>query len=83
MAVLSTTNLTLLDLAKRTDPDGQISSIVELLSQENEILRDMTFINGNLETGHKSTARTGIPTPVETIERWRTTYQVNHTSGYF
>lgn len=63
MAVLKTTNLTLLDLAKRTDPDGQIAQIVELLQQENEILRDMTYINGNLETGHKSTMRTGIPVP--------------------
>lgn len=61
MAVLSTTALTLLDWAKRKDPDGQIAAIVELLSQTNEILDDMLWMEGNLETGHLTTVRTGLP----------------------
>jgi hypothetical protein len=63
MAVLPTTRPTLLDLSKRTDPDGNIAEIVELLEQELPILQDMTFQEGNLPTGHRTTVRTGIPTP--------------------
>lgn len=63
MATLSNARPTLLDLAKRTDPDGTIAQIVELLSQENLILQDMSWEEGNLATGHRTTLRTGIPTP--------------------
>jgi hypothetical protein len=35
MATLATSNLTLSDWAKRTDPDGRIPIIAELLSQSN------------------------------------------------
>jgi hypothetical protein len=63
MAVLSVTRPTLLDLSKRTDPDGNIAEIVELLAQELPVLQDMTFQEGNLPTGHRTTVRTGIPTP--------------------
>ena len=61
MATLSTNNPTLADLAKRTDPDGKIDSIVELLSETNECLQDMTFMEGNLPTGHRTTIRSGLP----------------------
>lgn len=60
-AVLSTGALTLGDWAKRLDPDGKTPVIVELLSQTNEILTDMKFIEGNLPTGHRTTVRTGLP----------------------
>ena len=52
---------TLADFAKRSDPDGKIDTIVELLNQTNEVLDDMIFTEGNLPTGHKSTIRTGLP----------------------
>lgn len=61
MATLSVNNPTLLDLAKVTDPDGQIAAVVEILNQTNEILQDMSWVEGNLKTGHRSTIRTGIP----------------------
>jgi len=61
MATLATNNPTLLDVAKRMDPDGNISAIAELLSEENEILYDMPWIEGNLPTGHRVTVRTGLP----------------------
>ena len=61
MATLGTTALTLADWAARTDPDGRTSIIVDLLSQANEVLDDMLWLEGNLETGHKSTVRTGLP----------------------
>lgn len=61
MAVLSANALTLADHAKRLDPDGKTSAIVELLSQTNEILEDMLFVEGNLPTGHRTSVRTGLP----------------------
>lgn len=62
MATLASNALTLADWAKRLDPDGKTPSIVELLGQNNEILQDMQFIEGNLPTGHRTTVRTGLPT---------------------
>lgn len=61
MAVIGSTALTLADWAKRQDPDGKLATIVELLSQSNEIVTDMLWIEGNLPTGHRTTVRTGIP----------------------
>lgn len=62
MATLSSNALTLVDWAKRLDPDGKVPAIAELLSNTNEILLDMMFIEGNLPTGHRTTVRTGLPT---------------------
>lgn len=69
MPALAVNNPTLLDVARRTDPDGKIATIVELMSQTNAILDDMTFVEGNLPTGNKTTVRTGLPTPT-----WRKLY---------
>lgn len=62
MAVLSTSNLTLADWAKRLDPDGTVPTVAELLSQTNEILTDAVWKPGNLPTGERVTIRTGLPT---------------------
>lgn len=61
MATLSTTHLTMLDWAKRLDPDGKTADIVEMLSQTNDVLEDMLFKEGNLPTGEQVTIRTGLP----------------------
>lgn len=61
MSTLGSNVLTLLDWAKRQDPDGKTADVVELLSQENPILDDMLFKEGNLPTGHQTTVRTGLP----------------------
>ena len=63
MTTLAATNPTLLDLAKAVDPDGKIAAIVEILNEQNEILTDMTWLEGNLTTGNRTTQRTGIPAP--------------------
>lgn len=63
MATLGTENPTLADLAKVTDPDGSIADVVEILNQTNEILADMTWLEGNLTTGNRSSIRTGLPSP--------------------
>jgi len=70
MTALSVTNPTLLDLAKATDPDGRIAAIVEILNETNEVLADMSWMEGNLPTGHRTTIRSGIPAPT-----WRRMYQ--------
>jgi hypothetical protein len=69
MATLSVKNPTLADLAKVTDPDGSIADVVEILNETNEILADMTWLEGNMQTGHRSTIRSGIPAPT-----WRKLY---------
>jgi hypothetical protein len=61
-STLGVTALTLADWAKRLDPDGKVPTVVELLSQTNDILTDMLWIEGNLPTGHRTTVRTGLPT---------------------
>lgn len=62
MAALSALLPTYLDFASREDTDGKISGIIELVSRTNQILQDATPIEGNLQTGHKTTIRTGLPT---------------------
>jgi hypothetical protein len=69
MATLSVTNPTLADLAKVTDPDGSIADVVEILNATNEILTDMSWMEGNLTTGNRSSIRSGLPTPT-----WRKMY---------
>lgn len=54
--------LTLLDWAKRLDPNGRTSTVVEMLGQTNEVLDDMLWLEGNLPTGHRTTVRTALPT---------------------
>jgi hypothetical protein len=69
MAASATTHPTLLDLIKRQDPDGKIAAIGEILNEDNPILDDMVWVEGNLSTGHRTTVRTGLPAPT-----WRKLY---------
>lgn len=62
MATLAANQLTLVDWAKRLDPNGTVPDIAELLTQTNEVLEDAVFQEGNLPTGHRVTVRTGLPT---------------------
>ena len=69
MAELNKSNPTLLDFKKRLDPDDNIARIVEMLNETNEVLEDMSWVEGNLPTGHRTTIRSGLPTPT-----WRKLY---------
>jgi hypothetical protein len=60
---------TLLDVTNAMDPDGSIATVAEILNETNEILDHMVWIEGNLPTGHVTTARGGIPMPT-----WRKLY---------
>ncbi len=87
MAVLANQYLTLADWASRLDPDGKVADIVNLLSQNNEILDDMLWAEGNLPTGHKTTVRTGLPSAAWRLLNYgvprgkSTTAQVIDTTG--
>ncbi len=70
MATLNAQFPTLLDVARRLDPNGSIAQVAEILNQENPVYEDMGFIEGNLPTGHKTTIRSGLPEPT-----WRKLYQ--------
>jgi len=55
---------TFLDVMKRMRPDGGIElTMAELMEQENGLLKDMVWKEGNLPTGHRITRRSSVPTP--------------------
>ena len=60
--LLGATNLSLIDVARRLNPDGSAAVIAEVMAHYNEILDDIPFIEGNTETGMKTTVRAGLPT---------------------
>ena len=67
--MLSAQNPTLLDITRAQDPDGAIAAVAEILTETNEMLLDVPFMEGNLATGHRTTIRTGLPEPT-----WRMFY---------
>lgn len=84
---LGVTYVNLVDAAKRTDPDGSVADIIEVIAESNTILGDANAFEGNLATGHRSTQRTTQPSGT-----WRklnegvtsaksTTEQVDDTCG--
>ena len=63
MSTLAQTKLTYRDIASRVDPTGSVADIVELLAQVNPILEDAVVLESNMDSAHKTTIRTGIPSP--------------------
>ena len=62
MSTIGNTYPTLIDIATRSGDDGKVqTTIAELLSQTNEMLMDIPWVEGNLPTGHVTTVRTGLP----------------------
>lgn len=63
MATIGNDALTFADLAKRMDPNMKdVAQVVEVLNQQNDILKFLPFMEGNLPTGHRTTIRAGKPT---------------------
>src|SRR4249920_1497619 len=61
MPTIGNLALTLVDWAKRVDPDGKtIGPIAELLNQSNGLDAQL-WQQGNLPTGHRVVQRTGLP----------------------
>ena len=69
--------LSLLDQAKRTDPNGNTAMIVELLSQQSSIVEDAVSVEGNGPTHHRTTVRTGLPS----VEWRRLNYGVGRSKS--
>lgn len=69
MSELTTSNPTIVDVAKAMAPDKTIDTVVEMLHQTNDPLVHATFIEANDGTSHKTTVRTGLPSPT-----WRKLY---------
>lgn len=61
MGVLTSNNPTLADVSSRMDDKGNISDIIEMLTETNEILEDATWLEANGFTEHKTTVRSGLP----------------------
>ncbi len=57
---LSATDLTLVDVAKRSK-DGVMLPVVEALQQRNGLLQSMVWKQGNTDTGHLVAARNSLP----------------------
>ena len=63
MAVQASGVATLLDVLQTMAPDGKQMDIGEVLTQQNEVLDDMVWREGNTITGHRDAVRTSLPTP--------------------
>ena len=63
MATIGETALTLSDWQKRTGADGAPQTIIEMLSQTNEVLDDMLVKPSNEPASHLTTVRSGLPEP--------------------
>jgi hypothetical protein len=63
MSTVGSTYPTLANVANRVDPQGRIAAVAELLSEQNEVIQDMPWVEANQMSGHVSVIRTGLPTP--------------------
>jgi len=62
MATLNTySQLTLLELANRMDPKGNMAIIAEVLSRDNEILQDAPWLEANDTFAHRIVQRLSLP----------------------
>jgi hypothetical protein len=63
MATLTASSqLTLVELAKRKDPSGNLATIAEVLAEDNEILMDAIYREANDTFSHKIVQRNSLPT---------------------
>lgn len=61
MATVGQNAYTLLDWARKQDPDGKQAKIAEILSNQNPVMEDALMVEGNGPTSHRTTVRTGLP----------------------
>lgn len=63
MSTLGTSRPTILDVARATDPNGNIARVAKVLQQYNEHLDDIPWYEGNLATGNLTTIQTSKASP--------------------
>lgn len=61
MATLASNYFTMADYAATLDPSGKPAKIIDILSQSNQIVEGMSWMEGNLPTGHKTTQTAYLP----------------------
>jgi len=61
MSTLTTNGLTLVEAAKRHDPDGNMATIAEVLMEDNEILQDAIWREANDVFSNTTTRRSTLP----------------------
>jgi len=61
MATLTANGLTLAEVAKRHDPQGNLATIAEVLQEKNEILQDAVWQEANDVWSNVSTRRASLP----------------------
>lgn len=87
MAGLPSTNLSLLDIARQTEKDG-IADVVEILAQQNPIVKDAVAVECNMGAVHRHSIRTGLPSVAwgqlyQGIAQSKSQYQqVDDTTGF-
>jgi len=70
MATVGQTYLQLADYYRRTEPNGQIAEVIDMLTEINPILDDAVSVECNDGSQHMTTVRTGLPSGT-----WRMLYQ--------
>lgn len=63
MATIGQNYPTLLDMVKAEDPDGKVAPVIEMMAQQNDLLKDAIYVQCNDGTKHETSIRTGIPEP--------------------
>lgn len=63
MATIGQNYPTLLDMVKSEDPNGNIAPVIEMMAQQNDILKDAIYVKCNDGTKHDTSIRSGIPEP--------------------
>lgn len=63
MATINSGLASLTDVLAEIAPDGSQLETAEVLRQVNPVIEDMTWMQGNLMTGHRDAVRTALPTP--------------------
>lgn len=61
MATKGLISATMADVASRTDPNGNVATIVEILAQSNPIVGDMKVVECNNGLSHRTTSRATLP----------------------
>jgi len=58
-------NLTITEIMRREDPDGSLAQLVDVISEENRILEDITWVECNNGTYHEDTRTVSEPSGAE------------------
>lgn len=61
VTAVNVTKYSLADWQKSQDPDGKMAHLISMLTQTNEIMNDIPFLEGNLPLGHQVSANVALP----------------------